>query len=269
MELFQKQAERFGTEVLLEDATPRRSLASARSGSRPRRAPSRADAVILATGASAQLARARLREAAPEQGRLGLRHLRRRALPRQADGGGRRRRHGDGGGALPDRFATEVTVVHRRDRLRASKIMQERALANPKIRFAWNTAVEEVLGGDVRDRRADARPEERRHERAPRRGRLRRDRPPAEHASSSAGSSSSIDVGYIKVEPGTTRTSVEGVFACGDVDGSDLPPGRSRPRAPAAWRRSTPSAGSQRAAAWICEAACTASREVLRSLGCL
>jgi thioredoxin reductase (NADPH) len=46
------------------------------------------------------------------------------------------------------RFASSVTVVHRRDALRASKIMQERAFANEKIRFAWNTQVTEVLGED-------------------------------------------------------------------------------------------------------------------------
>jgi len=46
------------------------------------------------------------------------------------------------------RFASSVTIVHRRDSLRASKIMQERALANEKIRFAWNTQVTEVLGED-------------------------------------------------------------------------------------------------------------------------
>jgi thioredoxin reductase (NADPH) len=46
------------------------------------------------------------------------------------------------------RFASSVTVVHRRDALRASKIMQERALANEKIRFAWNTKVTEVLGDE-------------------------------------------------------------------------------------------------------------------------
>ncbi len=44
------------------------------------------------------------------------------------------------------RFASSVTIVHRRDTLRASKIMQERAFANDKIRFAWNTKVLEVLG---------------------------------------------------------------------------------------------------------------------------
>jgi len=46
------------------------------------------------------------------------------------------------------RFASSVTIVHRRDSLRASKIMQERAFANEKIRFAWNTQVTEVLGDD-------------------------------------------------------------------------------------------------------------------------
>ncbi|MGC8499140.1 MAG: thioredoxin-disulfide reductase [Acidimicrobiales bacterium] len=46
------------------------------------------------------------------------------------------------------RFANSVTIVHRRDALRASKIMQERALTNEKIRFAWNTQVLEVLGQD-------------------------------------------------------------------------------------------------------------------------
>lgn len=44
------------------------------------------------------------------------------------------------------RFCTKVTVIHRRDQLRASKIMQDRAFANPKIKFIWDTAVEDVLG---------------------------------------------------------------------------------------------------------------------------
>ena len=47
------------------------------------------------------------------------------------------------------RYASHVTVIHRRDSLRASKIMQERAMKNPKISFIWNTEVTEVLGEDT------------------------------------------------------------------------------------------------------------------------
>jgi len=47
------------------------------------------------------------------------------------------------------KFATRVSVVHRRDKLRASKIMQDRAMRNEKITFIWNSVVEDILGGDV------------------------------------------------------------------------------------------------------------------------
>src|SRR5438067_262917 len=47
------------------------------------------------------------------------------------------------------KFATRVTVAHRRDTLRASKIMQDRARKNPKIGFIWNTMVEDILGDPV------------------------------------------------------------------------------------------------------------------------
>ena len=47
------------------------------------------------------------------------------------------------------KFARTVTVVHRRDKLRASKIMQDRAMKNEKISFAWNSVVEDILGQDV------------------------------------------------------------------------------------------------------------------------
>ena len=52
------------------------------------------------------------------------------------------------------KFATKVSLIHRRETLRASKIMQDRALENPKIKFMWNTIVEEVMGsqGYRRDR---------------------------------------------------------------------------------------------------------------------
>jgi thioredoxin reductase (NADPH) len=51
-------------------------------------------------------------------------------------------------GAFLTKFAESVTVIHRRDQLRANKVAQERAFANPKMRFVWNTVVEEVLGAE-------------------------------------------------------------------------------------------------------------------------
>ncbi len=52
-------------------------------------------------------------------------------------------------GLFTSRFAEKVTVIHRRDELRASRILQERAFANPKMQFSWNTVVEEVLGDEL------------------------------------------------------------------------------------------------------------------------
>jgi thioredoxin reductase (NADPH) len=114
------------------------------------------------------------------------------------------------------RFATRVTVIHRRDALRASKIMQDRALANEKIDFAWNAVVDEVLGDDfvtgvrLRDVKTDERSElavealfvaiGHQPNTQVLKGQLELD-----------------DVGYVRVESGSTRTSAAGVFACGDV----------------------------------------------------
>jgi thioredoxin reductase (NADPH) len=109
-----------------------------------------------------------------------------------------------------------VTVIHRRDALRASKIMQDRALANDKIEFAWNSVVEEVLGEEyttgvrLRDVKTGARSDLEiealfiaiGHQ--PNTGLV-------------AGQIDLDDVGYIRTTAGTTRTSVEGVFACGDA----------------------------------------------------
>ena len=114
------------------------------------------------------------------------------------------------------RFGQSVTIVHRRGDLRASKIMQERAVSNPKISFEWNSEVSAILGEDrvtglrLRDTRSG---EEREiaadglfiaigHE--PRsdlfKGQIELD-----------------DEGYVLVDAPGTRTNLDGVFACGDV----------------------------------------------------
>ena len=114
------------------------------------------------------------------------------------------------------RFASKVVVVHRRDELRASKIMRERAMANPKIEFRWNSVVTDVLG----DTKVSG-------------VRLRDTVDGSESELAVSGlfvaighePNSSLlkgqieleDNGYVKTFGGTTRTSVDGVFACGDV----------------------------------------------------
>ena len=116
------------------------------------------------------------------------------------------------------KFASKVTVVHRRDTLRASKIMQDKAFANPKIEFAWNSEVDEILDvkkGEVTAMRA-ARHRNRRADGTAGRRRVRRDRPHAEHQGCSRGSSRWTRTATSCTHHGT-RTSVPGVFACGDV----------------------------------------------------
>jgi thioredoxin reductase (NADPH) len=116
------------------------------------------------------------------------------------------------------KFATKVSVIHRRDTLRASKIMQERALANPKINFIWNTIVDEVIGKKgtgvtglkLRDIKTEQTSE------------LKVDGlfVAIGHNPNTDIFKGQIDLdthGYIKTEPDSTRTSVPGVFACGDV----------------------------------------------------
>jgi thioredoxin reductase (NADPH) len=116
------------------------------------------------------------------------------------------------------RYAAKVFLIHRRDKLRASKIMQEKAFQNPKIEFIWNTAVEEILG-------------------EPEAGvtgvRLRNLQTNKEIILPCAGVFIAIghkpntdlfkgqldmdDIGYIKTSGHSTSTNVLGVFACGDV----------------------------------------------------
>jgi thioredoxin reductase (NADPH) len=113
------------------------------------------------------------------------------------------------------KFATKVTVVHRRDALRASKIMVARAEKNPRIDFLWNMQVLEVLGDDhvtavrLKDTKTGAESE------------LTTDGVFAAigHTPNTKVFEGQIEMakGYLVVQPGSTRTSVEGVFAAGDV----------------------------------------------------
>jgi thioredoxin reductase (NADPH) len=114
------------------------------------------------------------------------------------------------------KYGSKVYIVHRRDELRASKIMQQRALDNDKIEFLWSHAAVEAKGGEglevvrVKNLKND---EERDLEvmglffaigHTPNSGFLE-------------GQIETDDTGYIVTKPGTTETNVEGVFACGDV----------------------------------------------------
>jgi thioredoxin reductase (NADPH) len=114
------------------------------------------------------------------------------------------------------RFGRSVTLVHRRDTLRASKILQERAFANDKLTFAWNSTVEDVLGdakvsglvlrdtvtGETRELPVTGLFVAIGHDP---RSELVRDQVELD------------DDGYVLVQDRTTRTSVDGVFACGDL----------------------------------------------------
>jgi len=114
------------------------------------------------------------------------------------------------------RFGKSVTVVHRRDTLRASKIMQERAFANPKIEFLWDSEVAEVLGPDkVSGLRIMSTKDGTEHV-LPVTGvfvAIGHD-PRSELFSDQLATDPD---GYLLVDQPSTRTEIEGVFACGDV----------------------------------------------------
>ena len=217
METFRKQAERFGTEMIADDVT------EVDFSSRPFRvtagdATMHAHTVIIATGATAKLI------GLPSESKLMGRGV---STCATCDGFFFKDQNimvvGGGDSAMEEamylsRLGRKVEVVHRRDSLRASKIMQERALKNPKISFTLDTVVEDVLdpaagkvtGVRLRNLKTGAQWET-----------------PVDglfvaigHEPNTAlfrGQIALHDNNYIKVEPGTSRTSVAGVFAAGDV----------------------------------------------------
>ena len=114
------------------------------------------------------------------------------------------------------KFASKVTLVHRRDALRASKIMQRRAFDNPRIEFAWNTAVVDVVGDTKVEALALRDTVTGRFRSSPVTGVFIAigHRP---NTDLFAGQLDMDDAGYLVTGPDRSTTNIEGVFACGDV----------------------------------------------------
>jgi len=220
MESMRKQAERFGTVMVPEDVT---SVDFSRRPFVVRTDDTvyEAHTVIVATGASAKLL------GLPEERALMGRGV---STCATCDGFFFKDQEimvvGGGDSALEEalylaRLGRAVTVVHRRDTLRASKIMQDRAFANPKISFVWKGVVERIFDVSLGQVKAV----------------LLRDVVTGQHTErlvdglfiaighepNTAIFRGHLDLlpnGYVKVVPGTTQTSVPGVFAAGDVQDS-------------------------------------------------
>lgn len=218
MEVMRKQAERFGTQMeyvkIVESdlhAQPKRLVTDAGQTWT-------ADAVIVATGATARL--------------LGLpseAHMMGYGVSACAtcDGfffsGKRICVVGGGDTAMEEanfltKFASEVTIVHRRDSFRASKLMQQRVFENPKIKILWNQQVVEVLGerdGGVTGVRLEDTVTGAQSEYSTEGVFMAIGHVPN---TKFLGGALEVDAdGYLVVEKGSTRTRIDGVFAAGDV----------------------------------------------------
>jgi thioredoxin reductase (NADPH) len=215
MKDFRRQAERFGAEFVSDDVTrvdfseqPFRIWVGEEEY--------RSEAVVIATGADAR------KLGLPSEQRLQARGVSYCAV---CDAAFFREKEivvvGGGDSAMEEaifltKFADKVTLVHRREEFRASQIMEDRARANDKIEFVTNAVVEEVLGENsvmgvtIRDVNTDETTEL-----------------PADGLFVAIGHDPNTklfvgqleldDAGYIVTNPGSTETSVEGVFAGGDV----------------------------------------------------
>ncbi len=215
MDAMEKQASRFEAEIIAQSAT-RVDLSSRPFGVWSGDQEWRAKTLVISTGASARWL-----------GIPGEERLRGRGVSACAtcDGFFFRDRAlvvvGGGDTAMEEatfltRFASSVTIVHRRDEFRASKIMQERALANDKIRVIWDSALEEILGQDavtgvrLRNVRTGETSE------LPTDGVFMA----IGHTPNTSLLEGALELdenGYVVVREPRTTTSVPGVFAAGDV----------------------------------------------------
>ncbi|MFI7586005.1 thioredoxin-disulfide reductase [Spongisporangium articulatum] len=216
MDKLRAQAERFGAELVTDDIVQARLTGDVKEVVSGEGTTYRAKSVILATGSA-------YRELGlPKEKQLSGHGV---SWCATCDGFFFREQDiavvGGGDSALEEatfltRFAKTVTIVHRRDELRASKIMQDRAQADPKIRFAWNSEVVDIHG----DAKVSG-------------VRLRDTVTGAERDLEIAGLFVAIghdprtelvkdqvhltDTGFIAVQGRSSRTNLSGVFACGDV----------------------------------------------------
>jgi thioredoxin reductase (NADPH) len=217
MEIFRRQVERFGTRFITGN------VSAVRFGTKPLELDVdgkvvKSHAVIVATGASAKL--------------LGIESEKRLmgygvSACATCDGAFFKNKEalvvGGGDTAMEEatfltRFCSKVTIVHRRDSLRASKIMQDRAHKNPKIAFIWDSTIDEIVGepkdgvtgarlrnvktGETTDVKTDAVFMAIGHQ---------------PNTAIFKGLLDMDELGYLKVKPGSTYTNLEGVFAAGDV----------------------------------------------------
>jgi thioredoxin reductase (NADPH) len=212
---FREQAQRFGTEFLTADVD-RVDFSERPFGIWVGSTELRARSVIISTGASARML------GLPAEERL-LGHG--VSTCATCDGFFFRQKPlaivGGGDSAIEEalfltKFATAVTVIHRRDELRASKIMQDRAFANDKVEFRWNSVVDDVVGdskvealvlrdtvtGDMSTLAVDGLFVAIGHD---------------PNTALFTGQLEMNDDGYLITDADSTRTSVEGVFAAGDV----------------------------------------------------
>jgi thioredoxin reductase (NADPH) len=212
---FRAQAERFGTEFITEKVTEvdfdqRPFLVKVRDQEY------RAHSVIVSTGA-----RSLWLELEAEQRLIG------HGLSSCAtcDGFFFRGHHiavvGGGDSAIEEatfltKFADKVTIIHRRGELRASKIMQDRAFANPKIEFLWHHTVTDLIGQDSLEGAVVTNVETGESQTLPVTGLF----VAIGHKPNTdlfKGVLDMADSGYLITQPGSTYTNIPGVFACGDV----------------------------------------------------
>jgi thioredoxin reductase (NADPH) len=216
MEVFREQAKRFGTEVVLDtvtevDFSARPFRLTLDSGTNLA-----ADAVIVASGASAKSL------GIPSERQAGVSACATCDGPLPVFRGKELVVVGGGDTAMEEatfltKFASKVTIVHRREEFRASRIMLDRARANPKIEWKLNAAVEEIHGNGAGVTAVTLR--------NTKTGELSRFSAGGVFVAIGHFPNTGIfrgklemnEVGYLKIQHPSTQTSVEGVFAAGDV----------------------------------------------------